>query len=80
MSKRNRNKKKKQLPKSSKKVAWVRFLLYSVIILELVAIAFLERAQCMNRCIGDFTGPYPEIACKYECPYIWGKAAEFFKK
>lgn len=80
MTKKKSERQKQGQKKLSKNFGWLRLLLWAVIVLELITIVVLKRSQCMSQCVSDFLGPYPEIACKYECPYVWENWGTFFKK
>jgi hypothetical protein len=28
------------------------------------------RQQCMSKCVAEFKGYYPDVACKYECSFF----------
>jgi len=51
----------------NRKVLW--FLVLVVIWVAIRTITVLHN-QCMSKCVAEFKGAYPEIACKYECSFF----------
>jgi hypothetical protein len=44
-----------------------------VLIVMLVAVPIVDNLRCKAACLKRIKTPYPEIACKYECPWPWQK-------
>lgn len=50
------------------------FLGVALLLLLLVVFISLNVFRCRNACRARITTPYPEIACRYECPWPWQNA------
>jgi hypothetical protein len=72
------------MPKSTKKAKSKRdkesFLsdrqkraLLIVLVVMLIAVPIVDNLRCKAACLKRIKTPYPEIACKYECPWPWQK-------
>ena len=51
----------------SREVLWFLIVLILWATLRILTVAY---AQCMDSCVAQFKGAYPEIACKYECSFF----------
>jgi len=51
----------------NRKILWL--LILAVILVSVGTIAVL-RQQCMSKCVVEFKGYYPDVACKYECSFF----------
>jgi len=49
-----------------------RALLIALIVM-LIAVPIVDNLRCKAACLKRIKTPYPEIACKYECPWPWQK-------
>lgn len=72
MGKKNNSKQKQ--PKEEKKPLFSdrqrrTFIIIVAAMIILVPIA--ENIRCKSACLKRVKTPYPEIACKYECPWFW---------
>jgi hypothetical protein len=50
-----------------------RKVLLTVLIVMFVAVPIVDNLRCKAACLKRVKTPYPEIACKYECPWPWQK-------
>lgn len=67
--------------KKKKKVEQKTFLsdrqkkiLVIVTVVLLLAVPLGQTIRCKMACMKRVKTPYPEIACKYECPWFWEKS------
>jgi uncharacterized membrane protein len=51
----------------NRKLLWI--MIGVVIVVSAITIIGLHQ-HCMRQCMANFEGPYPEIACKYECGFF----------
>ncbi|MBF0618591.1 MAG: hypothetical protein HQL19_00305 [Candidatus Omnitrophica bacterium] len=65
--KKNKDQKKPFLSDRQRKVLLV------VIVLMFVLVPIVENFRCKAACLKRVKTPYPEIACKYQCPWPWEK-------
>jgi len=73
MGKKN-NSKPKQEKKDDKKPFFSdrqKKVLLIVIALMLLLVPVASNFRCKAACFQRVTTPYPEIACKYQCPWFW---------
>jgi predicted nucleic acid-binding Zn ribbon protein len=42
-----------------------------LLILLVLAIPIIDNTRCKTACMKRVKSPYPEIACRYECPLPW---------
>ena len=49
-------------------------VLLTVVIVMFIAVPIVDNLRCKAACLKRVKTPYPEIACKYECPWPWQKA------
>jgi hypothetical protein len=49
-----------------------RVLLITLIVM-FIAVPIIDNFRCKAKCLKRVKTPYPEIACKYECPWPWEK-------
>jgi hypothetical protein len=64
---KNKSDKKPFLSDRQKKV------LFIVLILMFILVPIIDNLRCKAACLKRVKTPYPEIACKYECPWPWQK-------
>jgi hypothetical protein len=50
-----------------------RRVLLTVLILMFILVPLVDNLRCKAACLKRVKTPYPEIACKYECPWPWQK-------
>lgn len=50
-----------------------RSVLLIVIIAMFILVPVVDNFRCKAACLKRIKTPYPEIACKYECPWPWDK-------
>lgn len=50
-----------------RKILWILVL---VVIVAAVGTILVIRQQCMTKCMAEFQGYYPDVACKYECSFF----------
>jgi hypothetical protein len=48
-------------------------VLLTVIIVMFIAVPIVDNFRCKAACLKRVKTPYPEIACKYQCPWPWQK-------
>ena len=75
MGKKN-NSKPKQKNKEEKKPLFSdrqKQVLLIVIVLMLLLVPVVSNFRCKAECFKKVKTPYPEIACKYQCPWPWEK-------
>jgi hypothetical protein len=44
-----------------------------VILAMFILVPIIDNLRCKAQCLKRVKTPYPEIACKYECPWFWEK-------
>ncbi len=44
-----------------------------VVLMMIIAVPMINTLRCKAACLKRIKTPYPEIACKYECPWFWEK-------
>ena len=44
-----------------------------VLVVMLIAVPLVDNLRCKAACLKRVKTPYPEIACRYECPWPWQK-------
>jgi len=66
-SKRSKEEKKPFLSDRQKKV----FLI--VLVAMFIIVPVVDNFRCKAACLKRVKTPYPEIACKYECPWPWDR-------
>ena len=49
-------------------------VLLGVLVLLVLAVPVIDILRCKAACMKRVKTPYPEIACRYECPWPWQKA------
>jgi hypothetical protein len=50
-----------------------RKVLLIVLIVMFIAVPVIDNLRCKVKCLKRVKTPYPEIACRYECPWPWEK-------
>ncbi|MCX5681174.1 MAG: hypothetical protein NT079_02685 [Candidatus Omnitrophica bacterium] len=50
-----------------RKILWI---LVAAIVLATAGTIIGLRQQCMSKCMAEFKGVYPDVACKYECSFF----------
>jgi hypothetical protein len=70
MAKKHADKKEKKQPFLSDRQKKV---LLAVLVLMFIAVPVVENFRCKSACLKRIKTPYPEIACRYECPWPWQK-------
>ena len=48
-------------------------VLFLLILAMFVIVPIADNFRCKAACLKHVKTPYPEIACKYECPWPWEK-------
>ena len=49
-------------------------VLLILIIASFIAVPLVQIIRCKSACMKRVKTPYPEIACRYECPWPWQKS------
>jgi hypothetical protein len=49
-------------------------VLLGVLVLLVLAVPTIDIFRCKAACMKRVKTPYPEIACRYECPWPWQKS------
>jgi hypothetical protein len=49
-------------------------VLLGVLLLLILAVPIIDICRCKIACMKRVKTPYPEIACRYECPWPWQKS------
>jgi len=49
-------------------------VLLGVLVLLVLAVPTIDIVRCKAACMKRVKTPYPEIACRYECPWPWQKS------
>jgi hypothetical protein len=50
-----------------------RRVLLIVLVIMFIAVPIIDNLRCKAACLKRVKTPYPEIACRYECPWPWQK-------
>lgn len=66
-SKGDKSEKKPLLSDRQKRV------LLMVILAMIIMVPIVDVIRCKSTCMKKVKTPYPEIACRYECPWPWQK-------
>jgi hypothetical protein len=68
---------KKKLDKKEKKQPFLsdrqKTVLLAMLVLMFIAVPVVDNFRCKSACLKRTKTPYPEIACKYQCPWPWQK-------
>ena len=48
-------------------------VLLGVLVVLILAVPVVDNFRCKAACMKRVKTPYPEIACRYECPWFWQK-------
>jgi hypothetical protein len=77
MGKKNNSKQKADvkppfLSDRQKKIFFISVLALFVLVLVVIPVA--DNFRCKAQCLKIVKTPYPEIACKYQCPWLWEKS------
>ena len=51
-----------------------RKVLLIVLAVSLLAVPLVDNIRCKAACMKRVKTPYPEIACRYECPWPWQRS------
>ena len=49
-------------------------VLLTVLVALFLAVPIVDNLRCKAACMKRVKTPYPEIACRYECPWPWQKS------
>ena len=49
-------------------------MLLVVLVVSFCAVPLIDTVRCKAACMKRVKTPYPEIACRYECPWPWQKS------
>ncbi len=49
-------------------------VLLGILVLLLFTVPVVDILRCKAACMKRVKTPYPEIACRYECPWPWQKS------
>jgi hypothetical protein len=49
-------------------------VLLGVLVVLVLAVPIIDNFRCKAACMKRVKTPYPEIACRYECPWPWQKS------
>ncbi len=50
-----------------------RQVLLGILVFLFIAVPVIDIFRCKAACMKRVKTPYPEIACRYECPWPWQK-------
>ena len=50
-----------------------RKVLLIVLVAMFILVPVIDNFRCKAACLKRIKTPYPEIACKYECPWPWDR-------
>lgn len=70
MAKKIKKLQKEQKPFLSNRQKKVFLIL---VVLMILAVPMFNTFHCRAKCLKRVKTPYPEIACRYECPWFWQK-------
>ncbi len=51
-----------------------RKVVLAVLVIAVCAVPVIDILRCKAACMKRVKTPYPEIACRYECPWPWQKS------
>ena len=75
--KENRERKKASKQAAAEKKPFMsdrqKRVLLGVLVLLILAVPVVDNFRCKAACMKRVKTPYPEIACRYECPWPWQK-------
>ena len=77
MMARKKNKKEERGPAAARKSLFSerqRRVLLVILVLLVLSVPVVDIVRCKSACMKRVKTPYPEIACRYECPWPWEKA------
>jgi hypothetical protein len=76
--KENRERRKAEKQSKSQKKPFMsdrqKRVLLGVLVLLVLAVPVIDVLRCKAACMKRVKTPYPEIACRYECPWPWQKS------
>ena len=76
--KQNRERRKASKGSSAQKKPFMsdrqKRVLLGVLVLLVLAVPVVDILRCKAACMKRVKTPYPEIACRYECPWPWQKS------
>lgn len=76
--KENRERRNAEKQEKSSKKPFMSDRQKKVLLFVLVAlfclVPVLDNVRCKSACMKRVKTPYPEIACRYECPWPWQKS------
>ncbi len=49
-------------------------VLLVILVVSFCAVPLIDTLRCKAACMKRVKTPYPEIACRYECPWPWQKS------
>ncbi|MBF0330706.1 MAG: hypothetical protein HQL17_02125 [Candidatus Omnitrophica bacterium] len=74
------NKEKRKAARQEKAAAKQPFMsdrqkkvLLGVLVVLFISVPVIDILRCKAACMKRVKTPYPEIACRYECPWPWQK-------
>ena len=74
MGKKNNSKKKQDVePKKPMLSDRQRNVFLIVILAMFILVPVADNLRCKAACLKRVKTPYPEIACKYQCPWPWAR-------
>jgi bifunctional ADP-heptose synthase (sugar kinase/adenylyltransferase) len=50
-----------------------RKVLLIILVAMFILVPVVDNFRCKAACLKRVKTPYPEIACKYECPWLWDR-------
>ena len=65
--------KKDKLPRKPLLSDRQKKVLLVILVLSFCAVPLIDTIRCKAACMKRVKTPYPEIACRYECPWPWQK-------